>query len=556
MTKRIFRTIFAVAVSVFLCAALLFLTVLYDYFSGIQKRQIQIQTDLAAQGVESGGIHYLRSLTLSDQRITWVKPDGGVLYDSMVSADTMESHLGREEIVEALQTGYGESDRYSATLTEHYLYSAKRLSDGTVIRLSITQNSLLRLTLGMLHPIAIMFVIAVILSLILASRLAQSIVKPLNKLNLDETPSLSEGCAEIAPLLTRLRTQQEKIRMQREELDRKQNEFETVTQGMREGIILISSTDIILSINHAASDLLELDSSAVGRKIDTIDSSPELIDLLHRSESGRHTEAVLNFKTARYQVDISPVLSDGKPAGRVILLLNVTEKDQSEQMRREFTANVSHELKTPLHTLSGYAELLASGMVKSEDVQKFSHQIYTEAGRMIHLVEDIIRLSHLDEGGDDLKWENVDLSTIAKEAMNSLATAAEAASLTLEFEGEPTLLYGVSQLLESIVYNLCDNAIKYNRVGGSVSVRVADNGDTTVLTVSDSGIGIPPEHRERIFERFYRVDKSHSKEIGGTGLGLSIVKHAARLHDATIDLQSTVGVGTTITVRFPKIRDS
>ncbi len=551
MTKRIFRTIFVVAVSIFLASALLFMTVLYDYFSGIQQSQLRMQIDLASQGVEDEGLDYLQNLTIKDYRVTWIGTDGKVLYDSVSDIDEMENHFEREEVKEALSEGYGASSRYSSTLTQRYLYGAKRLPDGTVIRLSVTQNSLLILTLGMLQPIMVIFVIAIILSAFLASRLSKKIVKPLNEIDLDK-PLDNDGYDELSPLLRRIDVQQKEIGRQSEELKQKQKELEVMTSAMSEGIILLNSRGTILSINKAAAKLFGTDCFCIGEDIVSINRSLELAQLLNKAKAGKHSEQVAEFGNGQYQMMASPVISDDIVSGIVLLLLDVTEKEKAEQLRREFTANVSHELKTPLHTISGSAELLANGMVKAEDISVFSSRIYSEAQRMIQLVEDIIRLSHLDEGAENMKWDKVNLYRIAEETVNSLTDEAANAKIKLKLCGEAVSINGIKQLIQEIIYNLCDNAIKYNRRDGSVSVEVKDMDDFAIVSVSDTGIGIPTEHQERIFERFYRVDKSHSKEIGGTGLGLSIVKHAAKLHNAEIELQSVVGSGTTITVKFPK----
>ncbi len=551
MTKRIFRTILIVAVCVLLAAVVLFMTILYDYFSAVGQNQLRTQLDLASQGVINEGAGYFDGLDAKNYRITWIGTNGKVLFDSASEAEEMENHFQREEVKEAFAEGYGEDSRYSSTLTERYLYSAKRLPNGTVLRMSVTQNSLLVLTLGMLQPICVIFAAAFILSVVLASRLSKKIVKPLNELNLDE-PLNNEEYDELSPLLRRIDIQQRQIQRQKKELERKQSEFDTVTRGMTEGIVLLNQKSAILSINRAAAQLLEASTFDAGKDILTVNRRPELTELLRKAQSSGHCETVMDFESGIYQLSASPVVSDGKMIGTVLLMFDATEKEKNEQIRREFTANVSHELKTPLHAILGSAELMANGMVKTEDIPTFSTRIYTETQRMIRLVEDIIRLSHLDEGAEDMKHEETDLLSIADSVVESLKPEAENSGMTMELRGEKTVIQGIPQLLESIVYNLCDNAIKYNRKGGSVSVEVKSDNEFAVLTVSDTGIGIPPEHRERIFERFYRVDKSHSKEIGGTGLGLSIVKHAARLHHAEIDLKSVVEVGTTVTVKFPK----
>lgn len=551
MTKRIFRTVFVVAISIFIASAVLFMTVLYDYFSGIQQNQLRMQIDLASQGVEDEGLDYLKNLNIKDYRVTWIGTDGKVLYDSISEADEMENHFEREEVKEALSEGYGASSRYSSTLTQRYLYGAKRLPDGTVIRLSVTQNSLLILTLGMLQPIMIIFVIAIILSAFLASRLSKKIVKPLNELNLDK-PLDNNGYDELSPLLRRIDTQQKEISRQSEELKQRQNELEVMTSAMSEGIILLNNRGTVLSINKAAAKLFGTDCFCIGEDIVSINRSLELAQLLNKAKDGEHSERVVELGSGRYQMMASPVISNNIVSGIVLLILDVTEKEKAEQLRREFTANVSHELKTPLHTISGSAELLVNGMVKSEDIPIFLKRIYSEAQRMIQLVEDIIRLSYLDEGAEDMKWDMVDLYAVAEETINSLADEAESNGIKFELYGETVLINGIRQLLQEITYNLCDNAIKYNRKGGLVSVEIKNENEFAILTITDTGIGIPAEHQERIFERFYRVDKSHSKEIGGTGLGLSIVKHAAKLHNAEIELHSIANKGTEITIKFPK----
>lgn len=550
MTKRIFKSICIVAVSVFLSSVILFMGVLYDYFANIQRRQLRMQTDLAAQGAANEGIAYFEGLDVTDYRITWIDTDGAVLYDSRSDSAEMENHLEREEIRQALLEGVGESSRYSITLLERSVYCARRLPDGTVLRLSIAQNTLLTLILGMMQPICSIFAVVLIVALVLASRLSRAIVKPLNELNLDD-PLKNDGYDEVAPLLKRIAAQQRQIRRQGEELRQKQSEFETVTTGMAEGIVLLNEKKIILSINPAAMRLFGVDRSCMGRYLLAVNRSLELQELLQKAGDGEHAEMRMELAGGVYQLDASPVFSDGLVSGVVLLMLDVTEKEKAEQMRREFTANVSHELKTPLHTISGSAELMANRMVKQEDISVFAGRIYAEAQRMIRLVEDIIRLSHLDEGADDMKWEDIDLYMLAEETVQVLLPEAQTAGIQIDLCGGPAIVYGVRQLLWSIVFNLCDNAIKYNHRDGSVLVTVESEENSVILAVADSGIGIPAKYQERIFERFYRVDKSHSRAIGGTGLGLSIVKHAAKLHNAMIEVHSVVDGGTTIKVYFP-----
>lgn len=551
MTERIFKSICIVALTVFFASVLLFMDVLYGYFSNVQRGQLRMQTNLAAQGVSNEGIEYFEGLDVNDFRITWIDTDGTVLYDSKSDSAGMENHLEREEIAQALSDGVGESSRYSDTLLERSIYCARRLSDGTVLRLSVVQDTLLTLFLGMFQPICVIFAAAFVLSLTLAFRLSKGIVKPLNELDLDN-PMSNDGYEELSPLLKRIAAQQRQIRRQGEKLGQKQNEFEAVTTGMKEGLVLLNEKRIILSINPAAMRLFETDNSCVGKYLLSLNKSLKLQELLQRAEEGGDAEIVMELCGGKYRLEADPVFSDGLISGIVLLMTDVTEKEKSEQLRREFTANVSHELKTPLHTILGCAELMAAGMVQEADLMKFSKQIYAETQRMIRLVEDVIRLSHLDEGAYDMKREETDLYALAEDTVQALLPEAKAAGIQMNLCGESATVYGVRQLLSGILYNLCDNAIKYNRRGGSVTIGIKEEENGVSLSVADTGIGIPAEYQERIFERFYRVDKSHSKEIGGTGLGLSIVKHAARLHNASIELHSIVDGGTTVTVCFPK----
>lgn len=551
MTKRIFRSVCIVAVVVLFASLALVMGVLYDYFSGSQENQLKTQTDLAAQGIEHEGSSYFDGFDSEELRITWIDKNGKVLFDNKTDASSMENHLEREEVRQAVENGYGKSSRYSETLTEKSLYSAKKLSDGSVLRLSVSQYSVLTLFLGMLRPVLIIALLAVVLALLLAYRLSKNIVTPLNKLNLD-SPLSNKVYEELSPLLKRMDAQQRQLKHQSEELKRKREEFETATENMREGLIILNEKGVILSINRAAAKMLGLSEDSVGKDIFSEKTSVNLKEPTQIALSGKNKEEVFALRDGNCQLLANPVSTDGKVTGAALLVLDVTEKERAEQMRREFTANVSHELKTPLQTISGYAELLANGMVADKDKTAFSEKIYAEAQRMIRLIEDIIKLSNLDEGAVELTRETVDLYVTAENTVRSLLPAAKKANVTLSLNGENAEIYGIPQLLTAIVYNLCDNAIKYNKDGGTVFVSVKNNAENIVLSVRDTGIGIPKEQQERIFERFYRVDKSHSKEVGGTGLGLSIVKHATKLHDAKITLESEVGKGTEITVIFPK----
>lgn len=550
MTKRIFRSICFVAIAVFLASLILIMGVLYSYFSGVQQRQLQMQLELAAQGVTNEETAYFSDLTVRDYRITWIDTDGTVLYDSDALSSDMENHLEREEIKEALATGYGESKRYSATLMDRSLYAAQRLEDGTVLRLSTAQSSILTLVLGMAQPISIVIVLAVVLSVVLAVRLSKSIVKPLNEIDLNH-PLSNEGYDELAPLLRRIDGQQKQLRGQKTRLEQKQAELDTIIGSMSEGMVLLNERGKIVSINPAAMRLLGTSWNCVGTDMLTVSRNLDLHDILSRALQGQSEVQTVSLEAGKYQISASPIMSEEKVVGAALCFFDVTEKEKAEQMRREFTSNVSHELKTPLHSISGYAELLQNDMVKQEDIVPFAGKIYREAQRMTSLVEDILSLSHLDEGAEDMEWTEVKLYELASKAIAGLEAEAKAAKVTVSLSGEDCRLHGIPQLLHSIIYNLCGNAIKYNKVGGEVKVSVEKQDAGALLTVSDTGIGIPPQEQERIFERFYRVDKSRSKEVGGTGLGLSIVKHAVLIHHGTIKVDSEIGKGTTITVRLP-----
>ena len=551
MTKRIFRAICLVALAVFLASVTLIMGILYDYFSQVQQDQLRIEAGLAARGVEENGAAYFEGLDTQSYRITWIGADGTVLFDSDSDASAMENHLEREEVKQAMASGFGHSARYSSTLMERLLYSAQRLEDGSVIRLAITQNSVLTIMLGLIQPVLLVSLVAVILALALASRVSKTVVRPLNELNLDE-PLNNEGFDELSPLLRRIDSQQRQLKGQALELKQKKDEFLAVTSNMSEGLVLLNSSGTILSINNAALTILDADKSSVGQDILTVNRSLEMQKLLEEAKAGQRSETKLCLTGREYQLDASPIVSGGNIGGVALLLFDITERENAEQLRREFTANVSHELKTPLHSISGCAELMKNGMVKPEDTVRFAGQIYSEAQRLINLIEDIIRLSRLDEGAEDMQRERIDLYALSASVIDSLGNEAKENKITVELCGGPAFIWGVRQLVSGMIYNLCENAIKYNKENGSVKLTVSNEGEFSVLNVSDTGIGIPPEHQSRVFERFYRVDKSHSKEVGGTGLGLSIVKHSAMVHNAKIDLHSTPGKGTSITVRFPK----
>lgn len=549
MTKKIFRSIFIVAITVLLASLLFVVGVIFHYFREVQKNQMKAQLSLAAVAVEMQGEAYLQQLKSNDYRITWVDPYGAVLFDSQGDVKAMENHAQREEIKEALQIGTGESSRFSMTLTQETLYYAKRLSDGTVLRISVRFATIPSLLLGALQPLLIVVILALILSILLSNRLSRKIVEPLNAIDLD-SPLENDTYDELSPLLTRIEKQQQKILAQKKELLDKQNEFYAVIENMKEGFVLLNKKGIILSINPAASHFFHVE-DAVGKDLIETERNPDIGKAVqYASEHGTYTLEI-SRNGHEYQLNINSIRSKEEISGVVILIFDVTEKVFAERNRKEFTANVSHELKTPLHSIMGSAELLENGLVKAEDIPRFIGHIRTESSRLVHLIEDIIRLSQLDEHAEP-ESEQVDLFLLASQEVKSLEQEASAKNVSITLEGESVVITGVRQLLHEIIYNLCDNAIKYNVDGGMVKVEISERENDVVLAVVDSGIGIPIEHQDRIFERFYRVDKSHSKETGGTGLGLSIVKHAVQYMNGNIHLKSNPGSGTTITVVFEK----
>ena len=549
MTKKIFQSILLVAGCVLLASLLIIMGFLYDYFGGVEENQLRDELSLAAAAVEDGGTDYLSRLTADRCRLTWIAADGSVLYDTKTNAESLENHASRAEVSQALATGTGESTRYSSTLMEKTMYYAQRLDDGTVLRISISRATVGMIAVGMIQPLLIVLIVALILSGLLARRLSRRIVDPLNSLDL-EHPLDNDAYEELSPLLKRIHRQHVEIQMQLRELREKTDEFTQITGSMREGLVLLDEHGSILSISAAAQALFGADAQCVGRDFLTIERSHEISAAIQAAAADGHSEVRAERAGRVYQFDISRITSDGKFLGTVILAFDITEQEFAERNRREFTANVSHELKTPLQGIIGSAELIENGMVKPEDLPRFVGHIHAEAARLVTLIDDIIRLSQLDEG-DAMPTEPVDLLAVSQEAAENLHDAAAARNVTVSVTGQPAVLPGVRRLIYEIVYNFCDNAIKYNRDGGRVDVTVAADAGGSSITVADTGIGIAPEHQARVFERFYRVDKSHSKASGGTGLGLSIVKHAVQYHHGRIELESTPGTGTTIRVVFP-----
>lgn len=550
MIKKIFRSTFFATLGVLLVTLFMVVGLLYGYFTQVQKEQLQTETALAAQGVSLEGQDYFNELKMSNVRITWVDNQGKVLYDNESDAQIMDNHANREEIKEALKDGYGESVRYSKTLTTQSLYSAQRLDNGTVIRLSVTRHSILVLLFRMFQPLFLILVLAFLLSLWLSHSIAKSIVLPLNRLDLDH-PLENDAYEEISPLLRRIARHQKEVTEREVLLEQRQSEFDTIISKIKEGMILLDNNCRIISINQAAQDILQTDQTCLGKDMLQILRNLSLNNWLEKGLQGRKQEGILQLDDAHYKVMVRPIQSEDKVTGLAILFFDVTDQLQAEQLRREFTANVSHELKTPLHLISGYSEMLASDVVAQKDVPQFAEKIHSESQRMIQLVEDIIKLSHLDES-EELAMEPVNLYQISEEVLDSLSAKANERHINLHLLGKPAYITGNHALIHSLIYNLCDNAIIYNRDKGDVTVNVTSNKDNIVLTVQDTGVGIAKDEQERIFERFYRVDKSRSKKLGGTGLGLSIVKHAVNQHHADIKVESQLGLGTKMTVTFYK----
>ena len=549
MAAKIFRSTVAVALVVLLCSVAVIIGITYDYFDAMQRQQLRDELRLAAAGTEKLGLSFLEGTNPGRYRITWVDENGGVLYDTRADQTAMENHLDREEIRQALQEGSGSAVRYSATLTEKTVYEAVRLRDGSVLRLSASTATTASLLLGMLQPICVILFIAIVLSAVLSHRMAKRIVAPLNSLDLDH-PLQNDAYEELSPMLEKLSRQHLQIDSQLKTLRWKTEEFQHITRSMREGLVLLDSSGLVLSINPAAKVLLRAGEFAIGKDFLTIEEAPEVRGAVNRAYLEGSGECLLNRDGRHYRLSAQRIASEGEYGGAVVLTQDVTEQLQAQRSRQEFSANVSHELKTPLQSIMGSAELLEQGLVKQEDTRKFAGLIRREAERLYRLVQDIINLSQLDEGAH-MPREEVALLPLLRETAAGLTSAAEEKKVTLEVTGEDCVVSGVPRLLGEIVFNLMDNAIRYNVPGGSVTACCRREGAGAVLTVSDTGIGIPPEHLSRVFERFYRVDKSHSRASGGTGLGLAIVKHAAEVQGAGIHLESTPGEGTTVTVTFP-----
>ena len=551
MTKKIFKSTVLVSASVLILGIAFVMGILYQYFGKQLNSELEKEAQYLSYGIEAQGQEFLEQIKNTDSRITYMDETGTVLFDNEADPSEMENHENREEVQEALSKGRGSAVRMSDTLSQNTVYYALRLSDNSVIRVSSTQYSIFALILQLVQPTLCIIFVMLILAGIFASRIAGKIVEPINELNL-EKPEENEVYEEVAPLLSKINRQNRQIRTQLEEARRSQEEFSIITENMQEGLLVIDSYTMILSGNSSAWKIFQVSESLVGQSVYSLDRDEEFRKVIEEVLAGKHGNTLLRLDQEFVQLIANPVEREGKTVGAVLLLMNETEKVQRENLRREFSANVSHELKTPLTSISGFAEIIQDGFVKEEDIKKFAGRIYREAQRLIRLVEDTIKISQLDEGENPYEWENTDLYLIAKNVCSNLKEIAEKKDVHLYIDGERMICRTVRPILEEVLYNLCDNGIKYNKQNGTVTISLIDLGDDIQIAVEDNGIGIPREDRNRVFERFYRVDKSHSKEIGGTGLGLSIVKHGVGFLGGTLGMISEENKGTRITITLPK----
>ena len=550
MTKKIFKSIMLVSVIVFILGLAFIMGILYRYFGNEIKDELRNEASYLVAGVEMQGEEYLENVSFKDSRVTYISQDGTVLFDSEADTVSMDNHSHREEVVEAAKQGTGEAYRVSNTLSEMTIYYALRLSDETILRVSTTQYSVLALIYQLIQPVLIILVLMLILSVIFAARISKKIVQPVNELDL-EHPEENQAYEEVAPLLSKIHRQNRQIKEQLDTARQQQAEFSIITENMQEGLLVIDRYTMILSGNSSVWKLFQT-KEKTGESIYSLDRSEEFRKVVETVLEGRHGDSILKFQGGHVRLIANPVYREGETVGAVLLLVDVTEQVERETLRREFSANVSHELKTPLTSISGFAEIIQDGFVKPEDIKVFAGRIYKEAQRLIQLVEDVIKISQLDEGEVPYQWQKEDLYNISKSVLDNLREVANRRNIQLYIEGERTILRTVRPIFEEALYNLCENAIKYNKENGNVSIVLTENKNEVRITVKDTGIGIPAEDQSRVFERFYRVDKSHSKEIGGTGLGLSIVKHGVTFLGGSLELISEEGEGTEISMVFPK----
>ncbi|MDO5797566.1 MAG: ATP-binding protein [Eubacteriales bacterium] len=553
MTKKIFKSTVLVSAMILILGSALVMGILYQYFGKQLNGELEKGASYLAYGVEQNGVEYLEHLKQKDARITYIDASGNVLYDSQADISSMENHSDRKEFEEAVQKGYGYAERMSATLSEKTVYYARKLTDGTVLRVATVHSSILALMLQILPSVIGVAIVMLILAGVAAAHISAKIVKPINTLDLDH-PEENQIYEEVGPLLSRIHRQNYQIQMQLETARRNQEEFQIITENMQEGLLVIDAYTMILSGNSSVWRMFQLREPKTGESVYSLDRNEDFRKVVEDVLKGQHGSAMLQLDGEYVQLIANPVSRDGRVVGAVLLLVNETEKVERENLRREFSANVSHELKTPLTSISGFAEIIQNGMVQGEDVQKFAGRIYREAQRLIQLVEDTIKISQLDEGENPYEWEKVDAYVVVKNVCGNLKEIAAKKNVHLFIDGEKLIFCTVRPILEEVIYNLCDNGIKYNREDGTVSIHLQELKDSVEIRVKDNGIGIPREDCSRVFERFYRVDKSHSKAIGGTGLGLSIVKHGVTFLGGTLKMLSEEGKGTEITMTFPKER--
>lgn len=553
MTKKIFKSNILVAVSILIFGIACVIAILYQYFGKQINNELVKEASYLAYGVEQNGEDYLKNIKEKDDRITYIAEDGTVIYDNQADEASMENHSDRKEFQDALKKGSGKAERVSATLSEKTLYYAVRLSDNSVLRVSSTQFSVWLLLMEMIPPLIGIGVVMLILAAVVSAYMANKIVEPINNVDL-EHPEENQIYEEVGPLLSKIYKQNRQIRSQLEAARRNQEEFGIITENMQEGLLVIDSYTMILSSNSSAWKMFQVNDPQTSESVYSLNRDENFRMLIEQVLKGQHGSVLLHLGSEAIQVIANPVTRENRVIGAVILLMNETEKVEREQLRREFSANVSHELKTPLTSISGFAEIIQNGFVKEEDVRKFAGRIYNEAQRLITLVEDTIKVSQLDEGENPYEWEKLDAYTVVKDVCGRLKEVAGKNKVTLFIDGGKTMLCTVRPILDEVICNLCDNGIKYNKEDGTVSIHLRDLGENVEIRVKDNGIGIPGEDQNRVFERFYRVDKSHSKAIGGTGLGLSIVKHGVAFLGGTLKMVSEIGKGTEITLTFPKER--
>ena len=552
MSKRIFRAMMAVTLTTLLVCMALFIAILFPYFETRLSNELMNELGYLAPNVEREGLSYLEQLPDGQNRLTLIDTDGTVLFDSDADPAQMENHADRQEVRQAMAEGEGQSSRYSETLAKKTINCAVLLENGQVLRISSTQYSSMALLVSLTQPLFLVLLFAALTGTVLAYRLSARLTRPLNEIDLEHPQVNQAPYEELKPLLRRLHHQNRQIKEQIRQLQAQKRQFTAITDNMQEGFLVLDADGLVLSYNSSATRLLQPEKPLDGRNIRDLTGEPDLLEGLRGAQEGEHVEQLVPLHGRICQLFANPVYQESSLTGIVLVLLDVTEQQEREGLRREFSANVSHELKTPLTSIAGIAEIMKNGMIDAADVPHFAGKIYDESQRLIQLVQDIIRLSQLDENNIPDTPVPVELKACAARTLGRLESAADAARVTLHLEGEETTIQAVPAILDEMVYNLCENAVKYNRPGGSVTVTVSSDAGHAILQVADTGIGIAPEHQSRVFERFYRVDKSHSKEIGGTGLGLSIVKHGAAFHHAQVELESALGKGTTIRLLFPQ----